>query len=466
MRECTKFLIACCVSVPFVLVVAEGPTSRTYAPDYQSQTFFVPRQVQIDAVGILNEGTAFFATRSGIKALHHEGPPTPIVEVDHEEITAFHLCHHRSSIIYEVLSRDGGTLSIYEYSIPVRTKVMVREFQDMVPAMSLACIDQWLLRASPATFQAVHIATGSQSDLRRYQDRSDSNVISSLSVAYAMDTVAHAEVFAVNPNNRTIVRLHLQQDGDGIREKSAENVLVGGEGSDGSIEIATLRNPQHLVWTGGRLIFTDGCMLREMAAGHVRTLVGNGVCVPPANETLEPVPWATRLSHPRALAVATEGTTSRAMLLLTETQIMQVLESPNQCARVSAVEKAHQQHGCGWAQGQAEEEQLCFECSTLERWAASQRPSIDACSLDFSLRRGTWYSLSGCDCGVPSPDPNSDAAEVEAERIQTNLSILLLVAVLVVIVVLYRRRPAITRESNDVDIAEFHVFTDADTCIA
>ena len=36
---------------------------------------------------------------------------------------AFHMCHHRSSLFYEVLSKDGGVLTIYEYSLLAKESV-------------------------------------------------------------------------------------------------------------------------------------------------------------------------------------------------------------------------------------------------------------------------------------------------------------------------------------------------------
>ena len=38
------------------------------------------------------------------------------------------MCHHRSSIFYEVLSKDGGVLTIYEYSLLAKESVKARAF--------------------------------------------------------------------------------------------------------------------------------------------------------------------------------------------------------------------------------------------------------------------------------------------------------------------------------------------------
>lgn len=485
MQDCfgRRMLAFCAMAVMGLASVdANDPhRSRQYATDYLSQTFFIPRQIKIDAVGLLNEDTAYVATRSGIKALRAGGSPTPVIEVDNEEIVAFHLCHHRSSIIYEVLSRDGGALSIYEYSIPVRMKVKVKDFQDTLPANALSCVDQWILRVSPAALQAVHIATGTQSELRGFQEAADA--ISSLSVAYSADIVANAEVYAAHPNNSTISRLRLQDDGSGkLREESSDCVLSGGAVVDGPIEVAAVKSPHHVVWTNGKILFTDGCMLREFAGGHVRTVFGRPTCVPGANETLEPVPWATRLSQPQALAISTEGTAATALLLLTETQVVRILHAPNACAAAGMNEHgaaaagkcsegqagaaSGHQSGCAWADAPAADEQLCFECSALEKWATLQRPQLDLCSIELSPRQNTTYSLSGCGCVAPSPGP-ADAAEVESERIQANLSILLVVAVLAIAVLLYRRGRRVRgmQELYGVDTGAFHTFTDQEnTC--
>ena len=91
----------------------------------------------------------YFATKSGVSMLH-EGLLTPAVErhdaatwqhtlpslsrkrlmqwkrsllASAQELVAFHMCHHRSSIFYEVLSKDGGVLTIYEYSLLVKESV-------------------------------------------------------------------------------------------------------------------------------------------------------------------------------------------------------------------------------------------------------------------------------------------------------------------------------------------------------
>ena len=44
-----------------------------------------------------------------------------------QELTAFHMCHHRSSFFYETLAKDGGVLTIYEYSLLAKESVKVTQ---------------------------------------------------------------------------------------------------------------------------------------------------------------------------------------------------------------------------------------------------------------------------------------------------------------------------------------------------
>mmetsp|Transcript_72404 Transcript_72404/g.183217 ORF Transcript_72404/g.183217 Transcript_72404/m.183217 type:complete len:474 (-) Transcript_72404:173-1594(-) len=441
---------------------------REYAQGSWSEAFFRPREVKIDSVGMVNEETAYVATRSGIKALQ-EGHLTPLVEVIDEEIKAFHLCHHRHSIFYEVLSRDGGALSVYEYSLSVREKSLVTQFQDEMPATALACVDEWLLRTSPEHFRALHVATGTASELRRFrQEPEPSDAVSSLSVAYAADVVDRAEVFAAVPGNGTIVRIHLQHDGEHrLTERVSEVALHAGDGSDGISSSA--HAPEHVLWSRGELLFTDGCSLRSLApdSGRVRTLLGRAPgaadCHHPANETLEPAPWATRLSRPRALAAADEGTGHTSVLLLTEAQVILVSDQPNTCATSSANDdeshcSAENSH-CGWAEGADPEQRLCFECGELERWAAKLQPPADPCSLELAPRVGTRYQLVGCGC-VPPP-PISGGGD-DAGTIQAILAVLLVITVLVCGVMWKRRsrRAAALQELYGIDTVEFHTFKD------
>merc|ERR1712083_946978 len=127
-------------------------------------------------------------------------------------------------------------------------------------------------------------------------------------------------------------------------------------------------------------------------------------------------------------AVSEEDTASRTILLVTEMQIVSLSEIAGPCAAVGL--HAHGEGGahtcsqglavsidgpklaCAWAEGQEEGEHLCFECSSLERWAASQRPPVDSCHLELSMRNDTKYGLSGCGCM-----PKSNGVEREAELV-------------------------------------------------
>jgi len=76
------------------------------------------------------------------------------------------------------------------------------------------------------------------------------------------------------------------------KPNSTEALLKGGDGSDGPTATASVRSPQHLLWTRGKVVFADGCTLRVERHGKVKTLVGQlGDCVVPSKETLAPVAW-------------------------------------------------------------------------------------------------------------------------------------------------------------------------------
>lgn len=470
-------LLAAYAAVGLVAATAAGP-SREYSSGSWGRSFFRPKEVQLDAVGLVNEDTVFLATRSGIKTLQR-GHLTQFIEaVEGEDYKAFHLCHHRSSIFYQVLARDGGALSVYEYGLAARQKVLVHQFQDAVPATALACVDQWLLLASSTALLAVHLPTQTLSELRTFEDPEGADSIASVSVAYAADVVERAEVYVASPGNGTIVRLRLTDAGEGaLREKASDVVLGAGEGSDGPVAEATVRSPGQLLWSRGQVLFTDGCALRSLKDGRVRTLLGGvGTCAPAANETLEPVPWATQLSRPRSLAAAAEGTAGSAVLLLTESQVLHVSEEANACAGAAAT--APEAPGgaadaceadrvqCAWAEGPESNEALCLECGALERWLAMARPTTDVCGLEEEPRGGTRYSLGGCGCAptpAPAPPtPGPDAAGDDATGLQAALSALLVIVLCVGGIVMHRRsrRQAALRDLYDVDTAEFHMFAD------
>jgi len=461
--------LAFCVVV--VRLGCSTSLSRDYVPGTWSASFYRPREVQIEAVGIVNENLAYFQTRWGVSALH-DGLLTPVIEVDKDsaDITAFHVCHHRGSIFYEVLSRDGGAMTIFEFSLGTRQKEKVREFQDVAAATSLACVDQLLLRASRSNLLAVHLRPSAVSVLRTYGAEEHSSVITSLAVGYAADVVSRAQVFAAVPENRTLLRLHITNEG-GLLVARSEPLLLGGDGSDGPLDAATAHDPQHVLWSRGKVLFVDGCALREVDGGSVRTLLGAPEsCIPPANETVEPVPWASRLSRPAALAGSADATAVGAVLLLTGAEVVQVVQRANDCVEHLTDADCVEQHGCGWAESSTSEQHACFDCNSLEEWANRQRPAVQACSLEGAPRAGTRYSLTGCGCVAPSPaPPPAPPAPADsggaANTVQAVLAVILIIAAAIAGILLYRafRRAAVMRELYGVDTAEFHTFTD-DEC--
>mmetsp|Transcript_137488 Transcript_137488/g.293842 ORF Transcript_137488/g.293842 Transcript_137488/m.293842 type:complete len:485 (-) Transcript_137488:188-1642(-) len=464
------------LAAPRLAIVGAGADAdallafRDYAPDAQSSTFYRPHEVQIEHVGLVNEGAAYFATRRGVSLLR-DGLLTPVLEVVDADLTAFHLCHHRGSIFYEVLAREGGTLSIFEYSLAARQKVMVREFQDATaPATSLACVDQLLLRASPANLLALHLPSGAESVLRKFYDSASLDAFASLAVSYAADVITRSEVYAVVPQNHSLLRLRLTDEGGLVAIASTEPLLLGGDGSDGDLAAATAHQPLQVLWARGKVLFVDGCSLREIHDGQVRTLLGVPTeCMETGNETLEPVSWTSRLSRPMALAASADGTAGLEVLLLTGAEVIRVAQHANVCTARLTDDSCLADPGCAWAEGPGPDHHLCFDCEGLERWANSLRQGVEACSLELAPRAGTRYSLTGCGCAppppapepAPGPDPQSDS-EGAVTAGQVILVAFVIVAALIIAVLLYRasRRAAVMRELYGVDTAEFHTFTD------
>lgn len=443
--------------------------SRDYVPSAWSSTFYRPEQVRIEGVGIVNQDVVFFQTRWGVSALH-EGFLTPVLEAPHgDEITAFHLCHHRSSFFYEVRAHEGGTLSIFEYSLisSDHKPHKVGEFQDTVEATALACVDHLLLRASPASLLSLHLQTDAVSVLRKHDASDVSDAIASLAVGYAADVASRAKIFAAVPRNRTVVRLHLTADGSALLDDS-EVVISGGDGLDGPVGEATAREPSHVLWARGKVLFVDGCSLREVRKQRVRTLLGAPeLCPEAANETVEPVPWASRLSRPLAVAGSAESTARASVLLLTRGQVVEVEHREDACSEAAAdAECSARKNGCGWAEGAEPDQHVCFECARVEEWATRQRPAVEACSLELAPRVGTRYSLTGCGCmappPAPAPAPPAPSDEDSRNAVQAVLAVLLLLVATVAAVLLYRgyRRAAVMHELYGVDTAEFHTFND------
>ncbi|CAE8655900.1 unnamed protein product, partial [Polarella glacialis] len=226
----------------------------------------------------------------------------------------------------EILAKDGGVLTIYEYSLSARESVKIRVFQETVPATSLACVDQLLLRASPANLIAISLQQGGfghTSVLQKFRDPEGADALGSLSVGFAADVPSQAQLFAVAPRNRSVLRLHLVEDETtgGLHLGGSELLVAGGDGGDGPLSEASALEPRQVLWNHGKVIFSDGCSVRQIDGGLVTTLLGAPAeCVEPGNETLAPVPWATRISAPAALAAEAEGTAGAAVLVLTAAQ--------------------------------------------------------------------------------------------------------------------------------------------------
>jgi len=358
---------------------------------------------------MVNAQAVYFATKTGVSMLH-DGLLTPAVERHDSELVAFHMCHHRSSLFYEVLSKDGGVLTIYEYSLLAKESVKVAIFQETVPAKSLCCVDNLLLRASRASLVAVSLssgALGASSILQKFKDEQD--VLGSLTAAFAADIVQHAQVYAVVPRNRSVVKLHLQEDTHGVLHLTAvDEVLIPGEGADGPTETASVVQPHHVAWLHGKLLIVDGCSLRQVEEGRVKTLLGSPVeCAEPPNETLSPASWTSRIAQPLGLAVEAEATTGHTVLVLTRGQVIQVTQDDGSCTESSHDTCIKEQ--CGWVED--DRHNRCLGCSELHAWAEAQRPPLDPCLLQSSAIGGAGradsvrYDLSACGCAVPTTTP-------------------------------------------------------------
>lgn len=462
------FFAFCALAIRVGRVAAQDVPVRDYVLDAWTAHFYRPRTMHIMDIGLVNEDAAFFATTSGV--FHpHAGELTRLLEVADGEMTAFHLCHHRNSIFYEVLARDGGTVTITEYFLLAGSSKQVVEFQDALPATSLACVDQLLLRASPASLQAIHLGTGEVSVL--WHSESQQNVISSIAASYAADIFTRAHIYGLVPQNRTILRLQLGSTADGLTVDS-ESVLTGGDGNDGPIASASTYQPHSVLSVRDAILFVDGCSLRRISDGSVRTVLGSPQeCARAVNETaLEPVPWATRLVSPSALASEAQATVDGAVLVLTGTEVFRIVQRESECVSHQSEDECVSQQGCGWAEGAEPHERLCLECTKLHEWASSssQSPAADVCVLEAGPRAGTRYSLSACGCVAPEPEPApSPEPELEDEGtgvLQAIFAIIVVPAALIVLFLWYRakRRAGTLRQFYGADSAEFHLFTEED----
>lgn len=251
-------------------------------------------------------------------------------------------------------------------------------------------------------------------------------------------------------------------DVNGNLRLRSEILLAGGDGSDGSLAAASAAAPGHVVWAHGNVLFSDGCTVRRISTNRVQTLLG-GPCA--QNKTLEPMPWASRLSQPLALATEAAGTVSGSSLLLTAAGVIRLSEPESSCAGQD--DDACNAEGCGWAESGAL--RRCFDCQGLQAWAAGQRPKVVACDLELEPRASTRYSLAGCGCIRPTVTPDlrpASSGSGLADVVQAFLTMVVLAGAVVAGILMYRsyRRNAALRELYGVDTAEFHTFHD-DECV-
>lgn len=469
------------------LVQAGGTEWHDFVARASTSTFYRPNTVQnlqIEAVGLVNEDIAYFATKEAVFRYHrndphHKGFVHKIYHLmDHEsgcdgdEIGAFQLCHHRNSFFYETKSKDGGQVKLCEYFLQAEKTQKVWEHEDALPATSLACVDDFLLRASPEELTAHHLVVKEEeekkvSKLFSFTAPDSPDVLTSLAVGHASDTLEHALVFAAAPHNHSIVRLHLA---------GSEQLVAHTEPLPLPGEAATF-SPGRLEWVNGGLGFSDGCSVRWLTWTeplphelHVRTLLAAD-CVPPANETLQPVPWGSQLSVPAGTNHGTLGIASSShtldhdVLVLTGAQVLRTSWNEDGCDGHNEEAACVKGESCGWAEGHEHGEQLCLSCKALHEWATSQQ-SIELCSFHGASRAGTRYSLEGCGCQevVPTASPPSEDGPALGAG-QVLLVIIVVFAALVVAVLLYRafRRAATMRELYGVDEAEFYTFTDEES---
>lgn len=258
-------------------------------------------------------------------------------------------------------------------------------------------------------------------------------------------------------------------DSHSLHLEGATIILASGDGSDGPVSEASLTEPQEVVWSHGRVVFSDGCSIRQIYDGRVSTLVGSpDHCVAAANETLQPVPWDSQLSRLKALASASDGTAGNSILLITSAQVLRVSLKADPCSTLTALPAGSKDtclaHGsCGWAEGALPRETQCFSCSLLKEWADSQKPPLQECSLQFSRAlTSTRYNLLGCGCEIPSTTEPPRPGKTGHASLQAFLSMIVVLIGLVATVYVYRslRRAAAMREMYGTDTADFHTFDD------
>jgi len=378
-----------------VLAATALASERSRTSMMWAETFFRPQEGELSWVGIANEDTSYVGTRYSILRRASDGNMLPMVRVDDGEIRAWHLCHSRQSLFYEVLSKDKTITTIFEHpvssSINSRQEATVKEFQDLHPASSLACIDGFLLRAAPSSFLAIDLDSRGISYPFQEKNLAEAPSLTSLTVAYEEDIVGNAKIFAICPENKTIVRLALQRDASS-HGLTLTNLPVAVP--------AKAASPEQVIWSHDQLFFTDGCALRSYDFGHnIVTVLGSDECTTPNAENVSGIPWAARLSRPKALAAAAQGARDLAVWLVTEAQVLKVHSRPDACARHSSNEgDCRDQVGCAWAEGDGSLGQTrCFACEEMMRWTKNSGME-DHCSFMTTMPQGTWCDLRQCGC--------------------------------------------------------------------
>jgi hypothetical protein len=480
-------LIHAILLVPVSSSVADDSdeSTREYALGVRSASFYRPQQMQITGIGLANEETAYFAKTRSVAQWRRDENKFIEMTPPHEsgKISAFHLCHHRNSFFYEV--KGDGSVIIYEHSVERwhdEAPRTIWQSEDAYPASSLACVDKYLLRASESDLIAIDVEPKHDDDHEHrpldvstlFEYGPHEGHIASVAVGFAADVVSRANIFAAVPGNGTLVRLHLSSDlhEDHKLIAQSEPFLLAGDGSDGALSDASAYDPRHVASVHGTVLFADGCALRQIADGRVKTLIGvPSRCTAPQNETVEPVPWASRLSKAMALAGVAEETSDRTVLALTgdrsspahEVQhVFKVTQRDDSCSEHVAEDECTTQQGCAWAIGAKEIERLCFSCEALDEWIRGQHDVGEKCMLEMQPRFGTNYNLIGCGCVAPTPVPGSSDFGLTAFQILVGGAVIL--AACCVLTMLHRasRRAAAPRELLYEDCAEFHIFTDCE----
>eukprot|EP00747_Dinoflagellata_sp_TGD_P131518 gnl/TRDRNA2_/TRDRNA2_174975_c0_seq1.p1 gnl/TRDRNA2_/TRDRNA2_174975_c0~~gnl/TRDRNA2_/TRDRNA2_174975_c0_seq1.p1 ORF type:complete len:509 (-),score=68.39 gnl/TRDRNA2_/TRDRNA2_174975_c0_seq1:270-1796(-) len=463
----------------------EGSTAlalpRTYAPSAWGFRFYKPSQAKILGVGLENEDRAYFATEDRLVTVETGGLLSTLMELpDDDKLTAFHLCHHRGSLLYEAkhtTTDNKTTIVLYEYSLSVRNWLQVIDLGSVPPADSLACVDRVALRSSSTGVIAIDLMKKMATSLLTFEAPDGSDVLTSLSVAFASDTTEHAVIYAVAPHNHTLLKLRFIPEQEGLALNSSfEVVIPAGDGHDGSVGGplgASALDPQRALWAAhmGALLFVDGCALRAVVGGSATTLLagpdGSGTCVQPLKESVGSLPWNWDLSGPMHIAGSGPGTADAGALLVTGEQVLYVKWPETSCSSYTDESECVSHDGCGWAEGSTDiardaGQRLCFTCEGLQWWSEMSSPGLDdICSLSGSpktaaLRYKSWFNLVSCGCALPPGGQTPDSSQGQGLGILVVL--LLTVAFLLVLaygVKRYVKRRADARDQGFVRSSDF-----------